>query len=65
LANRPALLTELRTYQATLQHLEHLLKADDGEALAAFFGRARAAREHWAPGRPPFSRTHEGNDGFS
>lgn len=49
LANREALLVELQTYIAELEHLRALLEAADGPALEALFRRASAARNNWNP----------------
>lgn len=47
LSNRDALLEELGAYQAALQHLQCLLRAEDGEGLSDLFIRARQARQTW------------------
>lgn len=47
LSNRDALLEELAAYQTSLQHLESLLRAEDGEGLSDLFVRARQARQAW------------------
>lgn len=52
MANQPALLAELDAYRAELEYLRDRLAAGDGEALAAVFARARAARNAWAQGLP-------------
>ncbi len=52
IANREALLAELDAYVAELGRLREDLAAGDGDALAAVFARARAARTAWADGLP-------------
>jgi prephenate dehydrogenase len=47
LANRAALLEELRGYGAHLEELRRALEAADGVAIEAVFARAREARERW------------------
>jgi prephenate dehydrogenase len=47
LANRAALLEELRGYGAHLEELRRALEASDGAAIEAVFARAREARERW------------------
>ncbi|MHB1174099.1 MAG: prephenate dehydrogenase [Sulfuriferula sp.] len=50
LANRPALLTEIEQYQASLEHLREMLATEDAAALEAMFKRAQTARVRW-PGK--------------
>ena len=50
LANREALLGELKAYQAQLQAIEAALSAGDGEALETIFDVARKARSAWTYG---------------
>lgn len=52
MANQRALIAELDAYLAELERLRARLAAGDGEALAAVFARARAARNAWAQGLP-------------
>jgi prephenate dehydrogenase len=47
LANREALLTELAAFREQLDRVSALVAAGDGDALAALFARARAARRNW------------------
>jgi prephenate dehydrogenase len=47
LANRDALLVEVAAFRAQLDRLAAMVAAGDGEALAAVFTRARAARRDW------------------
>jgi prephenate dehydrogenase len=47
LANRPALLGELRRYQNALAELGALLEQSDGAGLERLFAAARAARRAW------------------
>jgi prephenate dehydrogenase len=47
LANRPALLGELRRYQNALAELGALLEQSDGAGLERVFAAARAARRAW------------------
>jgi prephenate dehydrogenase len=47
LANRDALLGELRQYQDELARLGAALEQSDGEALERAFAAARAARRAW------------------
>jgi len=46
-ANRAAILPELRRYQAQLTAMQHLLEAGDAAGLESVFERARAARDGW------------------
>ncbi|MEP7083324.1 MAG: prephenate dehydrogenase/arogenate dehydrogenase family protein [Betaproteobacteria bacterium] len=46
-ANRDALLAELRGYRSQLERIERLLDASDAEGLSALFTTARAARNDW------------------
>lgn len=46
-ANRDALLAELRGYRAQLERIERLLDTSDAEGLNALFTTARAARNDW------------------
>lgn len=48
LANRDALLGELRAYQGQLQAIEAALQSGDGDALETIFDVARKARTAWA-----------------
>lgn len=48
LANREALLADLRTYQAGLAQLTQWVEAGDGAALEQMFQHAREARVQWA-----------------
>jgi prephenate dehydrogenase len=47
LANRGALLVEVAAFRAQLDRVAAMVAAGDGEALAAVFARARAARRTW------------------
>ena len=47
LANREALLLELRGYQGQLQRLQDLLAKADGPGLTEMFATARSARNDW------------------
>ena len=47
LANRDALLADLRAYQAGLAQLTQWVEAGDGEALEQMFEQARQARTRW------------------
>lgn len=47
LANKTALLVELERYRQQIDRLSHWLEDDDGEALEAYFQRARQARREW------------------
>ena len=51
-ANRDALLGELRIYQAKLQRLQQLLETRDKDGLAALFAHARTARNDWLARQP-------------
>jgi prephenate dehydrogenase len=51
-ANRDALLTELRGYRNQLERMERLLAASDAEGLNAFFATARDARNAWLARQP-------------
>ena len=51
LANRGALLDELRRYRAQVERMEQILAAGDGERLAALFATAQAARNAWLSGK--------------
>ena len=46
-ANRDALLAELRGYRAQLDRIEHLLGAADADGLGTLFATARDARNDW------------------
>jgi prephenate dehydrogenase len=46
-ANRSAILAELKRYQGQLGELQAMLEAGDAAALEAVFERARSARELW------------------
>lgn len=48
LANRDALLGELKAYQGQLQAIEAALQSGDGDALETIFDVARKARTAWA-----------------
>jgi prephenate dehydrogenase len=47
LANRDALLVEVAAFRDQLDRLAAMVAAGDGDALAAVFARARAARREW------------------
>jgi len=47
LANRKALLIELRRYGGELERVKRMLARGDGRALEALFSGARGARERW------------------
>ena len=47
LANRAALLEEIKDYQRELANLERLLGEGDGRGVEQLFARAQAAREAW------------------
>lgn len=47
LANRKALLAELRRYGRALERVRRMLERGDGRALEALFSAARAARDRW------------------
>lgn len=47
LANREAVRRELAAYRDELERVDALIARGDGEAVLAFFERARAAREDW------------------
>ena len=47
LANRKALLVELRRYGGELERVKRMLARGDGRALEALFSGARGARERW------------------
>lgn len=49
-ANRTAILAELKRYQGQLAALQTLLEAGDGAGLEAVFTRARSARDGWLKG---------------
>jgi prephenate dehydrogenase len=51
LANRDALLDELRRYRGQVDRIEALLEQRDGDALAELFETARAARAEWGERR--------------
>ena len=51
LANRDALLDELRRYRGQVERIETLLEQRDGDALAKLFETARAARAAWGERR--------------
>jgi prephenate dehydrogenase len=53
LANRVALLEELKRYGAHLEGLRRALEAGDGAAIETVFERARDARNRWLDGLPP------------
>jgi prephenate dehydrogenase len=46
-ANRDAILVELKRYQAQLGEMQRMLEAGDAAALEAVFERARSARDGW------------------
>jgi prephenate dehydrogenase len=48
LANKTALLSELRLYQQALSDMTALLEADDSRALHDLFEHASRARNDWA-----------------
>jgi prephenate dehydrogenase len=48
LANKPALLKEIKAYQQQLAQLNTLLENNDGASLEALFERASVARNNWA-----------------
>ena len=50
-ANRRALLAELRRYAKELERLERMLARGDGKALEALFSGARDARDRWLKNR--------------
>ena len=52
LANRTALLRELKVYQAQLARLHALLEQGDGKALEQVFNHASQARNAWAAKKP-------------
>ena len=47
LANRKALLVELKRYSGELARVRRILQRGDGRALEALFSQARAARDRW------------------
>lgn len=47
LANRAALLAELKSYQAQLSRIEAALQTGNGEQLLAMFSNAQTARHRW------------------
>src|SRR5438093_1124000 len=47
IANKKALLAELRRYGGELGRVKRMLERGDGKALEAFFSGARGARERW------------------
>src|SRR5436309_3114239 len=47
LANRKALLVELRRYGGELERVKRMLERGDARALEALFSGARAARDRW------------------
>jgi len=47
LANRKALLAELKRYGGELEHVKRMLERGDANALETLFSRARGARERW------------------
>ncbi|MBK8739384.1 MAG: prephenate dehydrogenase/arogenate dehydrogenase family protein [Betaproteobacteria bacterium] len=51
IANRDALLAELRVYRNQLERMERMLAESDGEGLGTLFATARAARNEWLAGR--------------
>jgi prephenate dehydrogenase len=51
LANRKALLAELKRYGGELERVRKMLARDDGRALEALFTRAREARDRWLKNR--------------
>ena len=51
LANRDALLDELRRYRSQVERIEGLLEQRDGDGLASLFETARAARAAWGERR--------------
>lgn len=48
LANRDALIDELRRYRVQLDRIERLMARGDGDELARLFATASAARNDWA-----------------
>jgi prephenate dehydrogenase len=46
-ANRSAILVELKRYQAQLTEMQRMLEAGDADALESVFARAREARDNW------------------
>ena len=48
LANKAALLKEIKAYQQQLAHLNTLLESNDSASLEALFERASVARNNWA-----------------
>ncbi|HEY7675043.1 MAG TPA: prephenate dehydrogenase/arogenate dehydrogenase family protein [Burkholderiales bacterium] len=51
LANRKALLAELRRYGGELERVKRMLERGDAKALEAFFADARDARDRWLQDR--------------
>ncbi len=51
-ANRTALLDELRVYQGQLLRLQRLLESSDKPGLTALFAQARTARNDWLARQP-------------
>jgi prephenate dehydrogenase len=47
IANRKALLVELKRYGGELERVRRMLERGDARALAALFSGARGARERW------------------
>ena len=56
LANRKALLAELRRYEGELGRVRRMLERGDGKALAALFAGARDARDRWLEDAEPGGR---------
>ena len=54
IANRDALLEELRRYGSQLESVRALLAAGDAAGLEEFFAKARAARNRWLDGEFDF-----------
>ena len=48
LANKAALLKEIKAYQQQLAHLNTLIESNDSASLEALFERASVARNNWA-----------------
>ncbi|MBP8297065.1 MAG: prephenate dehydrogenase/arogenate dehydrogenase family protein [Burkholderiales bacterium] len=51
IANRDALLAELRVYRNQLERMERMLAASDAEGLGTLFATAREARNEWLAGQ--------------
>ena len=56
LANRKALLAELRRYEGELGRVRRMIERGDGKALAALFAGARDARDRWIKDAEPGGR---------